>query len=402
MALETDRSPRAILEELASHPHGDDLARLVHTLAVSAFDERRSTLGEGVDDAASRLGVDEVGAETSFGNVLRALGKGMRASGPERVLLGALVARGVALSPPVAPEAELRVAETLAWSSAHTVADPLGALEAALTAKGAPPAAAAALPGLASALGELVKKHDAGEAGAVDRATALIAALALSRAENEAVIEIRRQLAVGLKDPLLKGALAEDAKAVGTAPATSFSAEEAPLPRSWALTVLLTLTFILPLVAVVKVFARYALRLRQPAEVAFSKEGVTVRSRLEILGKTLRQRETFISVAGLSRAGREVRFPSLPTYAGVAALLCGSYLGLRLVLDGVKGRSPEYLGLGVVILVVALAIDYLLTLLPSRTPDRCRILLEPRRGRAVALAGVERARADEALRLWLP
>src|SRR5690348_10458100 len=121
MALETDRSPRAILEELASHPHGDDLARLVHTLAVSAFDERRSTLAEGVDDAASRLGVDEVGAETSFGNVLRALGKGPRATGPERVLLGALVARGVALSPPVAPEAELRVAETLAWSSAHTV-----------------------------------------------------------------------------------------------------------------------------------------------------------------------------------------------------------------------------------------------------------------------------------------
>ncbi|MBL8742973.1 MAG: hypothetical protein JNK04_17815, partial [Myxococcales bacterium] len=166
MALETDRSPRAILDELGSHPHGDDLARLVHTLAVSAFDERRSTLGEGVEDAASRLGVDEVGAETSFGNVLRALAKGPRASGPERILLGALVARGVALSPPVTPEAELRVAETLAWSSAHTIADPLGALEAALGAKSAPASAAAALPGLSSALAEIVKKHDAGEAGA--------------------------------------------------------------------------------------------------------------------------------------------------------------------------------------------------------------------------------------------
>jgi len=401
MALETDRSARAILDELSSHPHGDDLARLVHTLAVSAFDERRATLDEGVEDAASRLGVDEVGAETSFGNVLRALGKGARVSGPERVLLGALIARGVALVPPVSPEAERRVAETLAWTSAHTVADPLSALEDALTAKGAPALGGAAALGLLSALADLVRNHDTGEAGAIDRAAALLAALTVARGRSEGAADIRARLGQSLKDPLLKRSLAEES-APTQAPSATFSAEEAPLPRSWAFTILLTVTFILPFVAAIKLFARYALRLRHPAEVAFSKEGVRVRTRLEILGKTLRQREVFIAASGISRAAREIRFPRLPTYAGIVSLLIGSYLGLHLVLDGFKGRSPELLGLGVAILIAALAIDYALTLLPSRTPDRCRILLEPRRGPAVALAGVDRARADEALRVWLP
>lgn len=388
--MDTERSPRAILSELAGHPQGEVLAKLVHTLAVTAYDERRTSLDEGLDEAAARLGVEEGLAGTAYGNVLRALRKGATANAPERALLGALIAKGVALSPPQGREAEERVAQTLAWVGAHTPAEPVAALEA-LGDKAHP---------LYEALGALLRRHDEGTP-AIDRPSAIVALSALARSSDPVAQAVRASLT--LRDPLLASLAAPPSStpaAAGVPTPTdagklAFQCEEISPPRPSWLTVLLTLTWILPAVVAARAFGRFALRLRRPAEIAIAKEGITVRSRIELLGKVVSEKETFLPLDGLTRVAREVRYPRLATYAGVVCLLLGSYLGLRLVLDGFRSGSPEFLGLGVAILVIGLAIDYALTLLPSPA-SRCQLLVESKKGR-VALAGMDRQAADAAL-----
>ena len=91
MAQGTDPHAR-VLDEIASHPSGPAIVELVHTLAVSAFDERRASLDHGLDEAAARVGVEEASANTTFGNVIEAVRHGHGAGALERTLLGALVA----------------------------------------------------------------------------------------------------------------------------------------------------------------------------------------------------------------------------------------------------------------------------------------------------------------------
>src|SRR6185436_11047408 len=110
--MSTASSPHAVLDEIAALPRGDDLARLVHTVAFAAADERRATLTDGLAEVAERAGIKPEDAETGLGNALEVLAeldptRPEAAGSPTRALLSALLARGVALSPPVgdAPEA---------------------------------------------------------------------------------------------------------------------------------------------------------------------------------------------------------------------------------------------------------------------------------------------------------
>jgi len=389
MGADADRTAKASLEELGKLERADDLSRLVQAVAFSAYEERRAALHAGVDEAASRLGLDETTADTPSGNVLRAL----RASAPptraERALLGALLARAVALAPPDEGEASVRVAEALAWIGAHTPLDALPFLDAALGAQAQ---------ALWTAVVGLLERYDDGRGAGFDRPAAIVAASALGRSDAPVCEQHRAALRVALRDATLLAL-------VGYAPETAasknilLSAEEAGPPRSAAMTFLFTVTFVLPLVALARLIGRLALGLRRPAEVNVSREGVRVRSRVELLGRTILERETFLPVTGLLRARREVRYPRLATYVGIAALLAGSYLGLRLFIDGFRSGSPELLGLGIGALLLGLGVDYALSSWPARSPERCRIVLEPRKGRAVSLRDVDRELADRALNL---
>jgi hypothetical protein len=386
MALAPDRSPKAILDELARHPRGDALARLVHALAWSAFAERRGALAEGLDEAARRLEVDEVSAETSYGNVLRALRKASGTTSAERVLLGALVARGVALLPPGDEASTARTAEALAWLGATAPLDPLSALDDALG-----PRADAHW----RALGELVRRCDDG-ATSLDRGAAVVACASLAAARSEVAREVREVLCTTLRDPLLLLLVQPRGPASPTGSVT-LAGEQVPAPRHPVLTALLTVSLVLPLWAAVRGFARFALQLRRPADITITHDGVRVRSRVELLGRTLRDRETFLPREGLVLAAREVRWPSLALYVGLAALTLGSFVGLRLFVDGLRSRSPEFLVLGAFFVVVGLSLDYVLAQRPSTSPERCGLLLRPRRGPAVVLRGVDRAIVDAAL-----
>src|SRR5258708_7202262 len=137
MATPDAQDLQKLLEEIAANPKGEALARRVHALALSALDERRTELEQGIADAAERLGVDETTSDTSYGNVLRALKKGASATGPEKALLGVLLVRGVALLPPEDEKGGERALLGLAWVAANTPADGLAVLDAVLGEKGA-------------------------------------------------------------------------------------------------------------------------------------------------------------------------------------------------------------------------------------------------------------------------
>ena len=202
--MSQDSSPRAVLDEIAALPRGDDLARLVHTVAFAAADERRGTLSEGLAEVAERAGLKPRDAETSFGNALRALERGgaEAAGSATRALLAGLLARGVALSPPVGADAEARVAEALLWLAAHTSVDALTAIDAALVDQ------ADKADGLWLAVAALVRKIDGGSAPLLGRPGAIIGAAALRESASEAAQIEAAALSTEVRDPIVRSVLA--------------------------------------------------------------------------------------------------------------------------------------------------------------------------------------------------
>jgi hypothetical protein len=389
MVTSADRSALSLLAELDKNERGEALAKLVHALAVSAYDERRSDLQEGLADAAERLGVDEPSADTSYGNALRALRKGASATAAEKELLGVLLARGVELAPPEDDAAAEGVALVLAWAAANTPADALTPLDSVLSETASD---------MWRAAGKILSREDESPSAVVSRPSLVMFAAALGASKSNTAATLRGSLATTLRDPLLKSLVSRAGDAGSGAPLV-LSAEVMPGPRSFPVVFLLTATFILPIIAALRLLGRYALHLRRPAELRVTEGGVTVQSRFELLGRTLRESELHIPRSALARVAREVRYPRLATYVGLIALLIGSYVGFRLIIDGARAGAPEFLGIGLVVLVVGLLVDYALSRLPSRVSGGCELLFEGRRGRPIALAAVDPVLADRALNL---
>ena len=412
-------SPQAVLDEIAALPRGDDLARLVHTVAFAAADERRATLGEGLAEVAERAGLKPEDAETRSGNALRAIERGGEepAGSAGRALVAALLARGVALSPPASAEAEARVAEALVWLAANTAVDSLPVLDAALGEKAG---------GLWFAVAALVRKIDAGSAPLLGRPGALVGAAALRESSSEAATAEVYLLAAEVNDPVVKSllgaAVAEGSRgepgeaategAPSGAPASPASPASRPAPSDGGTVVagelvtpprgpvalfLLCVVGYLAAAHVVRLVARVALRYRRPAELRVTARGVALRSHTEIIGRTLVEREQVIPLEGLASASREVRYPRLGVYAGLFALALGSYLGVRLLVDGVLYGAPEYIGVAALLLAGGVGLDFLLEGAGSGMRGKCRVVLVPRTGRAVAVGEVDPVAADAAL-----
>ncbi|WP_433936830.1 hypothetical protein AB3662_19400 [Sorangium cellulosum] len=387
----------------------------MHTAAFAAADERRTTLEGGLAELVDRAGLSAADAETRFGNVIRALERGTSegAGSATRVLLATLLARGVALSPPEGPEAEGRVAEALVWLATYTSVDALTALDAALGERAA---------GLWRAVAALVRRADQGALPLLGRAGAIIAAAALRGSASPAARAEAAALVDEVRDPIVRSLL-RDAVSPGRRPSRAPGADGAgpdevwaagapeleggaparlagelsPPPRGPVALVLLAATGILLVMHAGRLAGRFLLRYRRPAAIEVGPRGVTVRSRTELLGRALREQETYIPVEALLRATREVRYPRLGLYAGLVALGLGTYLGMSLLVDGARAGSPELLGMGALVFAFGAALDFGLSHLETATRGRCRVVLVPRKGPAVALAGVERAAADLAL-----
>jgi hypothetical protein len=397
--MPADRSPHAVLEEIASRPRGDDLARLVHTAAFAAADEKRTRIEDGLAELVERARLKGEDAETSYGNVLRALERGgaEAAGSATRALLAGLLARGVALSPPAGTEAEARVAESLVWLAANTSIDALTALDAALDEKAE---------GLWIAVATLIRRVDSGTAPLVGRAGAIIAAAALRASESPAARAEASALAEDARDPIVRTLLSRAASASASASIAPAAPEGAvtiaigelvPAPRGPVALVLLGFTGILALMHLGRLLGQVALRYRRPAEMKVSAKGVVIHTKTELLGRTLKERDIHIPIEALLKATREVRYPRLALYTGLGALALGSYLGISLFVDGARAGSPELLGIGLLLVVVGIGLDYVLSNIVPSGPRSCRVVLVPRKGPAVALGRVDPLRADEAL-----
>lgn len=384
------------LDALSDHARGDDLARLVHTLAFAAFDEKRPVLSDGLGETMDRLGLAPADMETRAGHVGGALESGPAARPDGRALLGALLARGVALSPPEGLSADLHVAEALVWLAAHGGADALPCLDAVLPGR---------TDGLWRAVADVIERADDGALPAVGRAGAVVAAAGLAASPAPSAPAIARAVSAKVKDPAVKALLSGGSTAApspapdaGASATCDLTGEMAPGPHGPVAFTLLAVTGLLFVARAARLAGRYIVRYRAPAELHVEDGGVTVKTRTELLGRTLRERETHIPKGSLLLVRREIRYPRLPLYAGLFALAVGSYLGVSVFVDGVRAGSPDLLGLGALLFGIGVALDFAISHLVPASRGRCRVLVVPRKGRAVAVTGLDPALADAALR----
>lgn len=201
-------------------------------------------------------------------------------------------------------------------------------------------------------------------------------------------------------DPGLAARLLQPGEKPAT-PAATLSpvvGELTPAPRGPVATGLLAFTGILFVAHAGRLLGRWVLAYRRPAEMTLSEDGgVRVHWRTELLGRTLRDRSVVVPRAGLARATRDVRYPSLALYAGLLALAVGSWVGVAAFVDGVRAASPSLLAWGLAIVALGLGIDFGLSSLAPGARGRCRLLVVPRDGSRLCIGDVDTARADAVL-----
>jgi hypothetical protein len=381
-----DATPIAAYEVLARSPRLPDLVALTARFLPEMARLRASnSLGASVLAAAEEAKLARSDAETPYGNALDVLASGGGESSGERALASALYAHALAEARRDDP------APDLLWLATHTAFDAMPLLDRALgeDAKS-----------LWTDIASRVKRFDAGQAGAIGRAEALVACAGIAGSSAASAREVAAMLARDVRDPICARLLGGSTET--PAPDTvRIDGEMLPTPRGPFATVLLALTGILLAAHAVRLVARLALAYRRPAEVSLTDAGVRVKTRTELLGRTLKEREHVLPRTGLVRVVREVRFPRAAFYAGLIALALGSYIGVRAFADGVRAASPSLLLVGLLIVALGIGADFVLGSLVPGSRGRCRIAFVPRAGPTLCIGDVDARRADEVLRAAL-
>jgi hypothetical protein len=387
VASSATADPLEAYELLARSAKLGELVSLANRIVTDAARARTAdwTFTSKVKLAAEDAKVTREDADTKFGNVLDVLSTGGEGVA-ERALAAALWAHAVAESPRSRTEDEDRLAGDILWLATHTAFDATTLLDRALGEEAAD---------LWTAVADRVRRIERGKGGALGRGEAIVACAALAASSSAKAKRLSTDLATEVKDPVLLRVLAtgesastEEVRIVG---------ELLPAPRGPIATTLLAFSGILFAVHAVRLVGRLALAYRRPAEVSFTATGVRVKTRTELLGRTLREREHVILRTGLVRVVREVRFPRAAFYAGLFALALGSYVGVRAFVDGVRAASPSLLVVGLFVVALGIGADFLLgTLLPGAR-GRCRIAFVPRTGPVLCVGDVDARRADDAL-----
>jgi len=373
----------AAYEALARSARLADIVAIAQKILADAATSRRAqwSVAAKVTEAADEAKLSHADADTAFGNALKVLGTGPEGEA-ERALACALSAHAVAESP---RKEEDRLAGDVLWLATHTAFDATALLDRALGDEAAD---------LWSAMGSRVRRIDEGRGGALGRGEAFVGAAAIASSSSPAAKKVAADLARHAKDPML-ARLVGDVEAAASE--VRLEGELVPAPRGFVATALLAMTGILFAVHGARLIARLALAYRRPAEVSLSREGVRVRTRTEMLGRVLREREHVIAKGGLVRVVREVRYPRAAFYAGLLALALGSYVGVRALADGVRAASPSLLLTGLVIVALGIAADFVLGSVLPGARGRVRVQFVPRRGPTLCVADVDATRADAAL-----
>ncbi len=324
-------------------------------------------------------------AETPYGNALKVLEHGPEGAA-ERALAQALWAHAVAEAPRSRTEDEDRLVADLLWLATHTPYDATPLLDRALGDDAAD---------LWKAIADRVRRIDDGRGAALGRAEAVVGCAALAGSTSKAAADLRTVLAGQLRDPVLVHVLGAGARE--EASELRLAAQLVATPRGPVATTLLAVTGILFVLRAAAIIGRLALAYRTPTEVSLSNAGIRVRTRIEMLGRTLREREQIIPRESLVRVVREVRYPRAAFYAGLLALVVGSWIGVRALVDGVRAASPSLLLVGLVIVALGVAADFVLGSILPGSRGRCRLAFVPKSGHTVWIGDVDARRADEVL-----
>lgn len=187
--------------------------------------------------------------------------------------------------------------------------------------------------------------------------------------------------------------------APGAATPARLSGELAAPPSSVAVAILLALTGVSLVRGALRLAGRVAFAYRKPAELRLSDRGVEISHRTELLGRVLNDAETVIPLANVASISREVRYARLGLYAGLLALVLGTYIGAGLLIDGarVPGGSPSLLGFGLVAIALGIVLDYAFAVLWDVVRHTCRLIVVPQRGRAVCIQGLDPTETDKVL-----
>jgi hypothetical protein len=367
------------------HPRLADLAAVARSVMTAAAESRRPEREpEHVRRAAADLGLTHEDAATPYGNALDVLQRGPE-DAAERALASALAAHVVALEPPRGADAAYRTVNYLLWLATHTPFDATGLIDQALGERAA---------AVWDAMSDRIRRIDQGQLPTLGKGEALVAAAALVASPSRSAARSAGSLATHVEDRKL-------ARVLGAAtgePLAPVVGEVAPAPRGPTATALLAVTGILVVLHAGRLAARLALAYKKPAELTLDTDGsVRLKWRVELLGRTLHDRSVVVPPAALVRATREVRYPRLALYAGLTALLVGSYVGVSAFVDGVRAASPSLLASGLAILALGLALDFAVSSLAPGARGTCRLLLVPRDGATLCLGGVDPRRADALL-----
>jgi hypothetical protein len=381
-----DTADLRAFEALSQHPRLAVLVAVARaTLAETTEARRPERRPEQVAELAAEQKLDRAEAATPFGNALDVLQRGPE-DDAERALAHALAAHVVAHNPPKDRDDEDRIASDLVWLAAHTPFDATNLLDRALGEAAA---------NLWDSLADRIRRIDEGKLPALGRGEALVAAAALAASASKGARRQAAALAADVRDPKIARVLGAGA---GSEPSAPVTGEMVAAPRGTVVTVILAMTGLLFVVQGGRLLARLALAYRKPAVMTLVDEGgVRVRWRVELLGRTLRDRDVFVPRTGLTRATREVRYPGAAVYAGLLALALGSYVGVEAFVDGVRAASPSLLAAGLGIVVLGIALDFALSSLGPGSRGRCRLLLVPRDGRQLCVGGVDASGADAML-----
>jgi len=376
--------PLGAYEAIARSARLPDLVAVAQKILGDAAAARRAgwDFAARVSAIADEVKLSRPDADTPFGNVLKVLGSGAEGES-ERSLAGALWAHAIAEA---RRDDDDRLAGDVLWLATHSSFDATPLLDRALGDEA---------DDLWTAIGDRVRRIDEGKGTALGRGEAILGCAALAASESTAAHKIATELAPRLHDATLVRLLG----ATGVTPLREIRLEGEAVapPRGPVVTAILALTGILFAMHVLRIVARFALAYKRPTEVMISEAGVRMRTRTEMLGRTLREREHVIVRAGLVRVVREVRYPRAGFYAGLLALALGSYIGVRAFVDGVRAASPSLLLTGLVVIALGIAADFVLGSLLPGSRGRVRIAFVPRTGKALCLADVDATRADEAL-----
>jgi hypothetical protein len=386
-------SLQALTAEIASLPNARELGAAVRDRALGAARARDITFlapfATGTADAARRTAdpsrpqtLARELAETPFGNVSDMLERGTQ-DPDSPAIVSALLAVGIAHSPEDLEDAQSLTVAEIVWLATNTPCNPFGALDMLIDER--------RVTDMYRAVAEIAVGSL--RPSGFGRPEALTAAVLLVQSSTEAAAQSAENAAHAVTDPLIRSALEQRGQHTA-----GLRGELAPAPRGVAVTLVLAATLLLFVLHVARLVARLALGYKRPALVRLTPEGLSISWRTELLGRSLRERSALLPTSALVRITREVRYARVGLYAGLGALTLGTFVGVSLLVDGLRvpGGSGPLLLLATLCLLAGIGLDFALSSFSDTVRGSCRLVVVPRRGRALCLRSLS-PRATDAL-----